>query len=487
MIIVKYFKEDNNLKIKLEQKNYREVAEIPAYKNKTPRKHRAIWRKLMKVLSAKDLKDCRFTYEFKDMENLGPDEPCLFLMNHSSFTDLEIFSTLFSDRQYHNVMTLDGFIGKEWLMRSLGCIPARKFITDMPLVKDIVHCLKDLGSSVLMYPEASYSFDGTATGLPSSVGKCLKLFNVPVVMITTEGAFHRDPLYNGLRKRDVAVKATVKYLLSAEDIKSKSVKELNEILKQEFSFDHWRWQRKNDVKITESFRADGLERVLYKCPICGKERTMHSSGSVLTCKSCGATWELAEDGAMVRKDAVAGGDGAMVRKDAVAGDDGVAVSNADTADGEIAASKAGAAGNAARSYDFSYVSDWYRWERDMVKKEIAEGKYYLDIPVDIVVVKDTKAAYQVGEGRLVHSLNGFELTGCGGELEYHQSAKNSYSLYADYFWYEIGDMVSIGTIDVQYYCFPKDKSVNVAKVRLATEEMYKLSIPERLRASEEAM
>ena len=68
MIIVKYFKEDNNLKIKLEQKNYREVAEIPAYKNKTPRKHRAIWRKLMKVLSAKDLKDCRFTYEFKDME-----------------------------------------------------------------------------------------------------------------------------------------------------------------------------------------------------------------------------------------------------------------------------------------------------------------------------------------------------------------------------------------------------------------------------------
>ncbi|RKM56389.1 hypothetical protein D6853_06255 [Butyrivibrio sp. X503] len=459
------------MKIKLVQKNYKEVAQTPAYKNKTPRKQRVFWRFLMKTLSAKDLKDCNFTYEFDGMEKLGKDEPCLFLMNHSSFTDLEIFSTLFSDRQYHIVMTLDGFVGKEWLMRSLGCIPARKFITDMPLVKDIVYCLKDLGSSVLMYPEASYSFDGTATALPSSVGKCLKLFNVPVVMITTEGAFHRDPLYNGLRKRDVAVKATVKYLLSVDDIKSKSVKELNEILKKEFSFDHWRWQRESGIKVTEPFRAEGLERVLYKCPVCGKERVMRSSGFEIACGSCGATWELEEDGALVRKDAETGEDTASVstgeREDVAYGDLAVA----DKYD----------------AYDFSYVSDWYRWERDMVKKEIAEGKYYLDIPVDIVVVKDTKAAYQVGEGRLVHSLNGFELTGCGGELEYHQSAKNSYSLYADYFWYEIGDMVSIGTMDIQYYCFPKDKSVNVAKVRLATEEMYKLSIPERLRASEEAM
>ncbi len=435
------------MKIKLEQKSHKNVAELPVYKNKTPKKQRAFWRFLMKTLSAKDLKDCRFTYELEGMEKLGKDEPCLFLMNHSSFTDLEIFSTLFSDRQYHIVMTLDGFVGKEWLMRSLGCIPARKFITDMPLVKDIVHCLKDLGSSVLMYPEASYSFDGTATVLPSSVGKCLKLFNVPVVMITTEGAFHRDPLYNGLRKRDVAVKATVKYLLSVEDIKSKSVKELNEILKKEFSFDHWKWQRENRIKVTEPFRAEGLERVLYKCPVCGKERVMRSSGIEISCSSCGATWELGEDGGLVRKDA------------------------ADKYDG----------------YDFSYVSDWYRWERDMVKKEIAEGKYYLDIPVDIIAVKDLHSAYQIGEGRLVHSVNGFNLTGCNGELEYHQSAKNSYSLYADYFWYEIGDMVSIGTMDIQYYCFPKDKSVNVAKVRLATEEMYKLSIPERLRASEEAM
>lgn len=446
----KIIKEVNILKIKLEKKNYNEVEKIISYKNKTPKKQHAFWRFLMKTLSEKDLKDCNFTYEFKDMEKLGKDEPCLFLMNHSSFTDLEIFSTLFSDRQFHIVMTLDGFVGKEWLMRSIGCIPARKFITDTPLVKDIFYCLRDLKSSVLMYPEASYSFDGTATPLPSSVGKCLKLFNVPVVMITTEGAFQRDPLYNGLRKRDVEVKATVKYLLSAKDIREKSVKELNEILNHEFTFDHWRWQKENDIKISEPFRAEGLDRVLYKCPVCGKEKGMHSKGAEITCSHCGASWTLDESG--------------------------VLVSSADLSDK-----------SSSFEYVFSYVSDWYRWERDTVRKEITEGKYYVDIPVDIVVVKDTKAAYQVGSGRLSHSTAGFSLIGTGSceGLSYDQSTKQSYSLYADYYWYEIGDMVSIGDMSTQYYCFPKDKSINVAKMRLAAEEMYKLNIPKRHSDSEE--
>jgi hypothetical protein len=46
-------------------------------------------------------------------------------------------------------------------------------------------------------------------------------------------------------------------------------------------------------------------------------------------------------------------------------------------------------------------------------------------------------------------------------------------LYADYYWYEIGDMICIGNNDVLYYCFPKGADP-VAKARLATEELYKL-------------
>ena len=51
------------------------------------------------------------------------------------------------------------------------------------MVRDMLHTVNELKDSILMYPEASYTFDGTATPLPESVGKLLKMLKVPVVMI----------------------------------------------------------------------------------------------------------------------------------------------------------------------------------------------------------------------------------------------------------------------------------------------------------------
>ena len=87
---------------------------------------------------------------------------------------------------------------------------------------------------------------------------------------------------------------------------------------------------------------------------------------------------------------------------------------------------------------------------------------------------NTKAIYHVGEGTLKHDINGFVLDGCKGKLHYEQSPKASYSLYSDYYWYEIGDMICIGDMKTLYYCFPKQAGDIVAKARIATEELYKL-------------
>ena len=83
--------------------------------------------------------------------------------------------------------------------------------------------------------------------------------------------------------------------------------------------------------------------------------------------------------------------------------------------------------------------------------------------------------YKVGSGRLHHGTDGFHLTGCDGKLDYSQKPSASYSLYSDYYWYEVGDMICIGNTEVLYYCFPKEGGDIVAKTRLATEELYKLT------------
>ena len=429
------------MKIKVREMRYEDVLALPQEPRLTPKKPNLFFRTLLKVFSAPDLHATGFSCRKNGMERLGMDEPCLFLMNHSSFIDLKIASTILYPRPFNIVCTSDGFVGKKWLMRNLGCIPTQKFVTDTTLVRDLLYVFRRLKSSVLMYPEASYSFDGTATPLPESIGKCLKLLGVPVVMIRTSGAFARDPLYNGLRLRKVEVSAEMTYLLSPEEIAEKPVQELNRILAGQFGFDNFRWQQENGVRVTEPFRAEGLNRVLYKCPHCLREGCMKGEGTTLTCTACGKSYELTELGYMQAMDG-----------------------------GET---------------EFPHIPDWYRWERSCVRQELEAGTYRLEIPVDICMMVNMACIYRVGEGTLLHTREGFRLTGCGGKLDYTQKPGASYSLYADYYWYEIGDMICIGGSDVLYYCFPKRTGDVVARTRLAAEELYRMTrVRRRLDAGE---
>lgn len=418
------------MKIKVKKMDYDEVLKQPSSKKLPPRRPSILFRTLLKLLSSSDLKATNFTYTQTGMERWGKNEPALILMNHSSFIDLKIASTVLYPRPFNIVCTSDGFVGKDWLMRRIGCIPTNKFVTDAQLVRDILYALKTNNCSVLMYPEASYSFDGTATPLPESLGKCLKLLGVPVIMIRTYGAFSRDPLYNGLRLRNVDVSCNMEYILSPEDIDNMTVDELNHKLSELFTFDNFDWQIENKVRISEPTRAEGLNRVLYKCPECLSEGSMAAKGTRISCKKCGCEYELSEYGEIIRTNGKA---------------------------------------------RFSTVPKWYRWERECVKDEILYNNYKLDVPVEILMMVNTDCIYDVGEGRLVHDENGFKLTGCDGRLDYSQKPTASYSLYSDYFWYEIGDMICIGNKKVLYYCFPKCEGDIVAKTRLAAEEMYKLA------------
>lgn len=423
------------MKIKVTDKSYEEVMALPREEHRKPLKPSIFFRTLLKLLSSADLKATNFHCRSIGMERLGADEPCLILMNHSSFIDLKIASTILYPRPFNIVCTSDGFVGKEWLMRHLGCIPTQKFVSDLGLVRDMVYTVKELHSSVLMYPEASYSFDGTATPLPESIGKCVKMLGVPLVMIRTYGAFARDPLYNGLQLRKVDVSADMEYLLSPQEIAKASTAEINALLAERFSFDNFRDQQEQQIRITEPFRADGLNRVLYKCPHCGNEGAMTGKGTTLTCNSCGKTYLLTETGFL------------------------------EAQEGET---------------EFSHIPDWYRWERSCVRQELLDGSYRLDIPVRICMLVDSRSIYRVGEGRLIHTREGFHLSGCEGKLDYRQKPTSSYSLYSDYFWYELGDMICIGNSKALYYCFPTGQQDVVAKTRLAAEELYKLTKADRL-------
>ena len=281
-----------------------------------------------------------------------------------------------------------------------------------------------------MFPEAVYTLDGTSVTLPASLAKLIKLLRVPLCMLQTNGVYLHVPAYGYVENRKVPLHAELRYVLSPEEISQMSLQEIQEVIDREFSFDDFRWQKENNIVIDEPFRADGLHTILYKCPHCQKEGKMESSGTTLSCTACGKKWELTEHGYLK------------------------------ALEGE--------------TY-FDHVPDWYKWERQCVRKEILDGNYGFDVPCDIMMIVDTKALYKVGSGRLSHNMeDGFHLTGCDGKLDYRQSSDSMYTCEATPYWYQIGDVIGMGDNRALYFAFPTEQKEVVGKVKLATEEIFKI-------------
>ena len=423
------------MKINSRNLPYEEVLKLPRLKHRDPRKPSKFLATVVRIASAPTLLKTKFSYTSERMELVG-DQPCLILMNHSSFTDMKLAFGIFYPKPLGIVTSVDamsGILGK--LMRFLGCTPTHKYVADLSLIRDIEYMLKTNQTSVLMYPEAGYSFDGRATALPRKMGVLMKRLGVPVVTVITQGAFARDPLYNMLQIRDVKVSAHVKCIATAEELREKTVAELDALLEETFSFDNFAWQRDNKISIDVPFRADGLHRILYKCPHCGTECRMEGKGIHLTCHACGKKWEM-------------------------------------DAYGQLAACEG--------ETEYPHIPDWYTWQRQCVRRELEDGTYLLDTDVDIAVQVNLDGVCMIGQGHLTHDLNGFRLTGADGQLDYKQSALATHTLYSDYYWYEIGDVIGIGNNEFSYFCFPK-ANVSVTKARLATEELYKMKKARRAR------
>ena len=426
------------MKINTRNLPYEEVLKLPRLEHRTPRMPSRLLAGVVRIGSAPTLWKTKFHYTTERMELVG-DEPCLILMNHCSFTDMKLAYGIFYPKPLGIITSVDamtGILGK--LMRILGCTPTHKYVSDLTLIKDMEYMLKTNKTSVLMYPEAGYSFDGRTTTLPRKLGILMKKLGVPVVTVITQGAFHRDPLYNMLQIRNVKVSAHVKCLATAEELKEKSVEELDAALDEAFSFDNFAWQRDNRVSIDVPFRAAGLHRILYKCPHCGAGSKMEGKGIHLTCHACGKQWEMDEFGQLR----------------ALSGET-----------------------------EYPHIPDWYTWERECVRMEIEAGTYRLDTAVTIGIQVNLDGICMIGKGRLTHDANGFHLTGADGALDYTQSPIASHTLYAVYYWYEIGDVIGIGNNEFSYFCFPEG-DVSVTKARLATEELYKLLKSRRRRRTE---
>ncbi len=374
----------------------------------------------------------RYRVEKINMEGLKP--PYMLLSNHMYFIDFELLATATFPHRVNNVVSIDGYYRRPFLMEWIGCICTRKYTRDLHLVKSINKVLKR-GDILSMYPEARYSPCGITSYIPDSLGKLIKHNGVPVVAVVHHGNYLHSPFWNFRKKRKVPLYTTLTQVLTAEQIAEMTVEEINAVVKQSLQYDEYRYQKENGILITEPYRAEGLHKVLYQCPHCLAESKMASKGAELYCESCGKRWVLQEDGELC------------------------------AVEGET---------------EFSHVPDWFLWQRAQVEKQIEDGTYYFSDTVDVYSLPRCWKFEHLGTAHLIHDAqNGFVLEGeyRGKPYRIHRKPAQMNSLHVeyDYCYIKPFDCVDISTENDSFYCYPTEKNV-VTKLAFATEILYQKSL-----------
>lgn len=370
----------------------------------------------------------KYKIEKINTEDLKP--PYFMLSNHMYFIDFELAAMATLPHRVNNVVNIDGYIGRAWLMELIGAICTRKFTNDMHLIKSIMKCLKR-GDIVGLYPEARYSACGITSYIPQSVAKLVKMAKVPVVVVLHHGNHLHTPFWNHKKKRKVPLHTTFTQVLTKEQVEKLSVDEINKVLQEAFVYDEYKYQKENNILITEKYRADGMHKVLYQCPHCLSEHDMDSKGADLFCKKCNSKWHLNEDGTLT------------------------------CLTGET---------------KFSHVPDWYNWERENVKQEVLNGTYHYEDDVDVYSLPRTTKSINLGKAKVKHTIqDGFVLEGHYNKQDYRIIRKPlaSNSLHIEFAFAHIRheECFAINTEDDCFYCYPKNKNV-VTKLSFAVEEIY---------------
>ena len=389
------------------------------------------WTWLIWLLSKIALLGKEYKVEKINMEGLKP--PYMLLSNHMHFIDFELAAMGTYPYPVSNVVSIDGYVIKFFLLEWIGAIVTRKFTTDIHLVKSIRKVLQR-GDILAMYPEARYTPCGTRAFLPDSLGKLIKMNKVPVVAVVHRGNHLYAPFWNFRRKRKVPMHTTLKQILTPEEIASLSVAEINAILRQELTYDEYRYQKENGIRIREPFRAEGLHKVLYQCPHCGEEFQMGSKGAELFCKACGKRWVWEETGELR------------------------------ALDGET---------------EFPHIPDWFDWERQQVRQQVRSGSYSYSDEVQVWSLPRVWRYLPLGKAKLTHDPEqGFLLEGHyrGQTYLIHRQPEQTNSLHVEYDFGPLGkrDFIDISTENDSFYCRPTQENI-ITKLAFATEEIYLLS------------
>lgn len=379
----------------------------------------------------------------KNLRGIKP--PFLVIATHQGFSDYYIAPLALFPHRANYVSDVEGYAAfGEWLYRSIGCIGKRRFVSDVSVLLNMKKCIRR-NQSVVVYPESRHCNAGTTSYLPDHLGQLAKYLNVPVVILSTHGSYLESPFWDEEYSRKSPIKAKLECLYTKDELISASEEEIQKKAADALQYDEYAWQQENRIYLKRN-RANGLHKVLYRCPLCNAMDTLNPDvkrnlmmGGIMTasdeegiqCKICGAKWKL-------------------------------------TPLGEL--EYAGIKNEAAKA--FRSIPSWYEWERDCAIHDWNSGSQKITYAVHVEALPNSKGFIDCGRGTLELNQDAFVLSFGGQRLVFPHRIRES--VQTEYNYKGKGMCLVLSTTDNCYYIYSKDRHFNPTWVQFVAEYLYQL-------------
>ncbi len=314
---------------------------------------------------------CRFFYNVKILRNdlEGKSGRYVIIANHESIIDVLPAYTVVPPKTHFVVSkAMMDSMPIAPLMEMCGAIGKNQFQTsalDMRRMKSVL----DHNETLMFYPAGLMTESGTSTPIPIATAKVLKWFNTDIYVAKVNGTYLTNPKWAKVKRRG---KITIELykLASKEEFAALSDEEAAALVVEHLSFDAYRENDKQKVYYKNGDNVEGLQHVLYKCPLCEREFTIKvRNKNKLHCTNCGYTVKSDNYGIL----SLVGG-GAPI---------------------------------------FNYPSDWHAYIEESVYDHVkAYPNFYYEMHAKIRTINEKKHRYEtVGEGTITLSFDKFVIDG----------------------------------------------------------------------------
>ena len=221
------------------------------------------------------------------LENVPKERPYLLIGNHSHKLDPFFIGALIrrplfqmASNEYFRIPLMRRFM---WAM---GAFPFEKYAVDLTAIRYALRLVQK-GFALGIYPEGGRNWDGKTLPVVEATASMIKTLRLPVVPVVSKGNYIAWPRWaNNRRKSPIVIQYGKPVTFDRSTSKEEIVEWMQRVL------DH----NDNDTtveKIKGKNPAEGLTRLLWRCPVCRTiEGLIEKNGDALSCSACGKEWEV---------------------------------------------------------------------------------------------------------------------------------------------------------------------------------------------------